>query len=166
MRKMMLLAAMVAIAVLMLSATPALADDRDGDGWDEDFGFWISVPVFVDVDFDGLDDNFDCDFVFCNFDDGFDDGFDDVIWVDEGTAAFDQLCSPGLPEGIWVPGCVFSDPIEEDHHFFDVPIFVLEDINFDDIDFDEDFCDCDDNWRFRDDAWRFHEDDWRFRDDR
>jgi hypothetical protein len=95
----------------------------------------------------------DCDWNTC--DDG---GFDEVIWVDEGTAAFDQLCSPGLPEGIWIPGCVFSDPIEEDH-FFDVPIFVV-----DDIDFDED-CDCDDH-HFRDDDWRFHDDDWRFRDER
>ena len=77
----MLLAAMVAMAALMMAATPAFADDRNGDGWDEDFGFWILVPVFVevDVDFDGVDDNFDCDFVFCeDFDeeDDFCDFFD------------------------------------------------------------------------------------------
>jgi len=60
------------------------------------------------------------------------------------------LCSPDLPEGIWSPGCVFSDPIEEDH-FFEGPVFVV-----DDIDFDED-CDCDDH-HFRDDNWRFCDD--------
>ncbi len=141
----------VMAAMLALSAGTAMADEWNDHTWND--------HTWNDCNWYGCDDD-------NKFDDGFDDGFDEAIWVDEGTAAFDQLCSPGLPEGIWVPGCVFSDPIEEDHHFFDVPIFVLEDINFDDIDFDEDFCDCDDNWRFRDDAWRFHEDDWRFRDDR
>ncbi len=53
-----------------MAVSPALAHDRDRDGWDEDFGFWVFVPVFFfDVDFDGVDDNFDCDFVYCN---GFD----------------------------------------------------------------------------------------------
>jgi hypothetical protein len=101
---------------------------------------------------------------------GVDDGFNDVLLLDEGTAAFDQWCSPGLPEGIWIPGCIFSDPIEEDH-FFDDAVFVIDDIDFDDIDCDDDHfdcdddCDCDDDY-FGDDDWRFHhDDDWRFRDD-
>ncbi len=85
----MLLAVMAAMAALMLSATPAFADDRDGDGWDEDFGFWILVPVFVevDVDFDGVDDNFDCDFVFCDdFDE--EDDFCDFFDCDD----FEEFC--------------------------------------------------------------------------
>lgn len=78
MRRVMLLAVSVLI-VLSMAVSPALADDRDNDGWDEDFGFWVLVPVFVvfDVDFDGIDDNFDCDFVFCNDFDGYDFDFDD-----------------------------------------------------------------------------------------
>ncbi|HLL40887.1 MAG TPA: hypothetical protein VK357_14680 [Rubrobacteraceae bacterium] len=67
-----------------MAVSPALAHDRDRDGWDEDFGFWVFVPVFFfDVDFDGVDDN--CDFVYCNgFDyndfDSDDDDFDDCEW--------------------------------------------------------------------------------------
>lgn len=89
MRRVMLLAVSVLI-VLSMAVSPALADDWDGDGWDEDFGFWVLVPVFVvfDVDFDGVDDNFDCDFVFCNDFDDYDfddfdfgeDDFDDCEW--------------------------------------------------------------------------------------
>jgi hypothetical protein len=129
----------VMAAMLALSAGTAMADewnDWNDFSWN-DCGEW-----------DGCDDN------------NFDDGFDQVLWVPEGTAAFDQWCSPGLPEGIWIPGCIFSDPIEEDN--FDDVVFVVDDIDFDDID-----CDCDDDndHHFRDDDRRFHEDDWRFRDD-
>lgn len=87
MRRIMLLAVSVLI-VLSTAVSPALADDRDGDGWDEDFSFWVFVPVFVvfDVDFDGVDDNFDCDFVYCDdFDYGdfdFDDFDDDDYFND------------------------------------------------------------------------------------
>ena len=93
-RKMMLLAVVAAMAALMLSATPALADDRDGDGWDEDFGFWIFVPVFVevDVDFDGIDDNFDCDFVFCDFDEDFFDEEDDFCDFFDCDDDFEEFC--------------------------------------------------------------------------
>ena len=93
-------------------------------------------------------------------------GFNETLWLAEGTAAYDQWCSPGLPEGIYIPGCIFSDPIEEDH-FVDEAVFVVDDIDvdFEDIDFDED-CDCDDDdHHFRKDGKRFHDDDWRFRDD-
>ena len=84
---------------------------------------------------------------------GFDDGFNDVLLLDEGTAAFDQWCSPGLPDGIWIPGCIFSDVEEDDDNFIDDDdIFDDGDVVFlveaDDI-FDEDhfFDDNDDGDR-------------------
>ena len=59
MKKMVLLAAMMAMAVMMLAAAPAMADDWD---WDDDhcwsWGFWI-----CDDDFD----HFDHDFGFGDF---------------------------------------------------------------------------------------------------
>jgi hypothetical protein len=60
MRKMVLLAAMMAMAVMMLAAAPAMADDGD---WNDDcwsWGFWI------------CDDDFDDDFFFFGGD-GFQD---------------------------------------------------------------------------------------------
>ena len=136
----------VMAAMLALSAGTAMADE-----WND----WNDLSWNDCNEWDGCDDN------------NFDDGFDEVLWIPEGTAAFDQWRSPGLPDGIWIPGCIFSDPIEEDH-FFDEAVFVVDDINvdFEDIDFDED-CDCDDDdHHFRDDDRRFHhDDDWRFRDD-
>ena len=70
---------------------------------------------------------------------------DDVFFVDEETT-LDELCSPGLPDGIFIPGCIFSDSIEEDIDFEDeeVVFFLEEDIDFDDFDFeDEDIFDDD-----------------------
>ena len=143
----------VMAAMLALSAGTAMADE-----WND----WNDLSWNDCNEWDGCDDN------------NFDDGFDEVLWIPEGTAAFDQLCSPGLPDGYWLPGCIFSDPIEEDH-FFDEAVFVIDDIDvdFEDIDCDDDHfdcdddCDCDDD-HFGDDEWRFHHDDgdeWRFRDD-
>jgi hypothetical protein len=45
----------------------------------------------------------------------------------------DELCSPGLSDGIFIPGCIFSDSIEEDINFDDeeVVFFLEEDIDFD-----------------------------------
>ena len=64
---------------------------------------------------------------------------DDVLVVDEGTTTFDDLCSPGLSDGIFIPGCIFSDPLEEDFDDFDEEaIFFVEDFDFDEDDFDED----------------------------
>jgi hypothetical protein len=62
---------------------------------------------------------------------------DEFIFVDEGTT-LDELCSPGLPDGIFIPGCIFSDSIEEDINFDDeeVVFFLEEDADFDDFDFD------------------------------
>ena len=71
---------------------------------------------------------------------------DEVLFVDEGTT-FDELCSPGLPDGIFIPGCIFSDPIEEDFDFDEEVLFFVVDFDFDEDDFDEDDFDEDDNDR-------------------
>jgi hypothetical protein len=139
----------VMAAMIALSAGPAMADE-----WND----WNDLSWNDCGEWDGCDDN------------NLDDGFVEVLWIPEGTAWYDQLCSPGLPDGYWLPGCIFSDPIEEDH-FFDEAVFVVDDIDVDfkDIDCDDDDCDnddcdnddCDDDdWRFHDDDWRFHDDDW------
>ena len=106
----------VMAAMLALSAGPAMADVLDDD------------VFFRNADFDDVVD---------------DDGFDDVLLLDEGTATFDELCSPGLPAGILIPGCIFSD-VEEDDDFDFVDIdddnflddadivFVVDDDIFDD----------------------------------
>ena len=62
---------------------------------------------------------------------------DDVFFVDEGTT-LDELCSPGLSDGIFIPGCIFSNSIEEHINFDDeeVVFFLEEDADFDDFDFD------------------------------
>ncbi len=82
---------------------------------------------------------------------------DEGLFVVEGTATFDELCSPGLPDGIFIPGCIFSDSIEEDFDFdFDeeVIFFFVDDNDFDfndddfdhgDFDFDHGDFDFDDN---------------------
>jgi len=62
MRRLMLLAVSI-LAVVSMAVSPAFADDRDGDGWDEDFGFWVLVPVSVNYN-----DTFDYDDYF-NYDD-------------------------------------------------------------------------------------------------
>ena len=95
----------VMAAMLALSAGTAMADVLDDD------------VFFRNADFDDIVD---------------DDGFDDVLLLDEGTATFDELCSPGLPDGIFIPGCIFSD--------------VEEDDDFDFVDIDDDFVDIDDDF--------------------
>src|SRR5919107_1757070 len=72
MKKMMLLASVVALAAMMLAAAPAFADDNDGPGNAcEHHG--LGVPPFC-RDEDEFDFNFP-DVVFCDFnDDGNDDG--------------------------------------------------------------------------------------------
>ena len=68
MRKMILLAAMVAIAALMMAAAPAMADDNDGDGRD-DVTFRLLGDDFCDW-YDCHDDDKDfCDWYDCNNDD-------------------------------------------------------------------------------------------------
>ena len=86
-RRAMLLVVSV-LTILTMVASPAFAHDWDGDGWDEELGFWIWVPVFVefDVEFDDIDieDEFDCDWDECDFDvHDFDvHDFDDDDWDD------------------------------------------------------------------------------------
>src|SRR5215207_9006111 len=118
----------VMAAMLALSAGPAMADDFDGFLFDGDF-----------------DDN------------DFDDGFDETLLLAEGTPAFEQWCSPGLPDGIFIPGCIFSDPLEDDDidfRFIDDDDFFDDDIDFRFIDGDDDFDDDDD--RDRDHKRRHH----------
>jgi hypothetical protein len=76
MRKMILLAAMVAIAALMMAAAPAMADDNDGDGRD-DVTFRLLGEDFCDW-YDCHDDDKDfCDWYDCHDDDkDFCDRFD------------------------------------------------------------------------------------------
>ena len=62
---------------------------------------------------------------------------DEGLFVDEGTATFDELCSPGLPDGIFIPGCIFSDSIEEDFDFDEEEIFFVADFDFDEDDFND-----------------------------
>jgi len=111
----------VMASMLALSAGPAMADEFDGFLFDRDF-----------------DDN------------DFDDGFDETLLLAEGTPAFEQWCSPGLPDGIFIPGCIFSDPLEDDDidfRFIDDDDFFDDDIDFRFIDGDDDFDDDDDRDR-------------------
>jgi hypothetical protein len=62
MRRLMLLAVSI-LAVVTMAISPAFADDRDDDGWDEDFGFWVLVPVSVNYE-----DSFDYDDYFDYYD--------------------------------------------------------------------------------------------------
>ena len=68
MRRLMLLAVSI-LAVVSMSVSPAFAHDWDGDGWDEDGGFWTGAAVDWDVEWDdGVDfedDDFDWDDVDC-----------------------------------------------------------------------------------------------------
>ena len=58
MRRVMLLVVSV-LAIVTMAVSPALAHDNDGDGWDEENGFWIVVPVFISSD--NVCDWDDCD---------------------------------------------------------------------------------------------------------
>jgi hypothetical protein len=74
MRKMILLAAMVAMAALMLAAAPAMADHNDDDFCD----FFDCNDDFCDV-FDCNDDDDFCDVFDCNNNNNNDDDFCDVF---------------------------------------------------------------------------------------
>lgn len=60
MRRAMILIVSV-LTIVTMAVSPAFAGDWDGDGWDEDFGFWVLVPVFVEYDVDDYCDWDDCD---------------------------------------------------------------------------------------------------------
>jgi hypothetical protein len=71
MRRLMLFAVVV-LTVAFMAASPALAHDGDGDGWDEDLGFWTSSAVDYDVEWDDdfdWDDDTDWDDVECEVED-------------------------------------------------------------------------------------------------
>ena len=98
MRKMILLAAMVAIAALMMAAAPAMADDNDGDGRD-DVTFRFVGDDFCDW-FDCHDDDESfCDFFDCNNNDDFCHFFDcrddNNSFVPVITQDFDQEAESG-----------------------------------------------------------------------
>jgi hypothetical protein len=58
MRRVMLLVVSV-LTIVTMAVSPAFAHDWDGDGWDEENGFWIVVPVFITSD--NVCDWDDCD---------------------------------------------------------------------------------------------------------
>jgi hypothetical protein len=127
--KMIMGIAAVLVGMLALNAGPAMADELDG--------------FFIEEDFSGDDARF---------------SGDDFIFVDEGTTTLDELCSPGLPDGIFIPGCIFSDAIEADDADAEEVIFFVEDIDFD-FDFDNDDNDFDLSSDFND-----HDNDFDFND--
>jgi hypothetical protein len=68
MRRLVLLLAVSVLTVMSMAVSPALAHDWDGDGWDEESGFWTEavdwdVEWDDDVTFD--EDDFDWDDVEC-----------------------------------------------------------------------------------------------------
>jgi hypothetical protein len=86
MRRVMILMVSV-LTIVTMALSPAFAGDWDGDGWDEEFGFWILVPLFVEVDVDDdFCDWYDCgdwdhgDWDDCDDDHGWDDCDDDHDW--------------------------------------------------------------------------------------
>ena len=83
MRRVMILVVSV-LTIVTMSLSPAFAGDWDGDGWDEEFGFWILVPVFVEFDVDDFCDWDDCDWDHHDWDDDdWDDDWDHRDWDDD-----------------------------------------------------------------------------------
>ena len=65
MRRLVLLAVSV-LTVMSMAVSPALAHDWDGDGWDEESGFWTeAVDWDVEWNVDSDSDDFDWDDVDC-----------------------------------------------------------------------------------------------------
>ena len=92
MKKIVLLAAMLAMAVMMMAPGAAMADDLDFDGFDDeeeiffDYGFFF--PFFYDVEIDDID----CD----GFDDDGDGEIDEeVVCVVEFDIDFDGFDGDG-----------------------------------------------------------------------
>jgi hypothetical protein len=135
MRRLKLVVAMgfVMVAMLSLTAGPAMADEFEFDEFD------IEGDVeFDEGDFDFVEEDIDFDV----------ETVEEEFWVDtipaaEGTAAFEQWCNPFLPEGWFLAGCIFSEPIEEEVAFF----VVEEDIELEEVEFDfeDDFFDKDED---------------------
>jgi spore coat protein C len=91
MRKMMLLAAMVAMAALMLAAAPAMANDHDKKFFDHDKKFFDHDKKFFDHDDDDRNffDDDDVRFVFRD-DDDFDFDFDSDFEQEADSGDVDQ----------------------------------------------------------------------------
>ncbi len=88
MRKMMLLAAMMAMAALMMATAPAMADDNDRDGRDD--------VTFRFVGDDGFCDFFDCDEEnFCDFFDCRDEEDFNRFDFNDGFGDFEQEAESG-----------------------------------------------------------------------
>ncbi len=86
MRRVMLLVVSV-LTIVTMAVSPALAQDNDGDGWDEENGFWIVVPVFISSD------NV-CDWDDCDGDDH------DLVWGWQGGCDYDWD-GPVTPVDCW-----------------------------------------------------------------
>jgi hypothetical protein len=89
MRKMMLLAVMVAMAAMMLAAAPAMAADRDGDGHDDDVcdkndEFCEDFFEFFEEFCEDFDKDLICDFE--DFDNDFVDFADGITQETEQSA--------------------------------------------------------------------------------
>ena len=59
MRKLTLLASMLAMALMMAAPATVMADDFDGDGFEDFDEIGLFVVEIDDVDCDGFDDDFD-----------------------------------------------------------------------------------------------------------
>src|SRR3954467_9958666 len=107
--KLVLAAAAVMAALLVAFAAPAMAKDNNHDN---DFRFH-HLNNFDNNRFDNnfLDDN--NDFLIDDF------GFHHELFFIDDEESFDDVCSPGLPNGIFIPGCIFSDDLNDNDFRFD-----------------------------------------------
>ena len=126
--KLILALATVMVATLVAFSGQALADDdvdrcreTDREFFGEDV---ISCRVDGDREFFVEADDFVGDDFFVN-----EDLENEFFFIDD-EETFDEVCSPGLPDGIFISGCIFSDPIDDGNVFFD------EDDHFNDRHFD------------------------------
>ncbi len=129
MRRVMLLVVSV-LTIVTMTVSPAFAGDWDGDGWD-DRDWWDHRADFY---------------------------WYDVAYLGHGVT-YDELCSPFLPEGIYVPGCIFSDPVEYDFLFVVDHDWDWDDHDWDRKDWDDHDHDCDDH-DCDDDDHDWDDDDW------
>jgi hypothetical protein len=86
------------MAMMVAFAAPAMAQDLNFDGFDDDDGFFFIVDDFDNDDFDRNDFCFDDDFFFDDdfcFDDRNDFFDDDGFFFDEGFQSFDQEADSG-----------------------------------------------------------------------
>lgn len=93
MKKIVLLAAMLAMAVMMMAPGAAMAEDLDFDGFDDEEEFFFEedeffFPFFLEVEIDDIDcDGFD--------DDGDGETDEDIVCVVEFDVDFDGFDGDG-----------------------------------------------------------------------